>query len=133
MTDKMTSRLQVAARAVYRCEYCWLSERHTSVPFQLDHVIAEKHKGETSLDNLAYACMHCNAFKGPNIAGMDPETKDIVRLFNPRREDWKEHFHWEGPVLTASTAIGRATIAVLRINLSYRVAVRASHMQEGIF
>ena len=106
----MTLRQQVAARAAYRCEYCRLSERHTSVPFQVDHVIAEKHEGKKSLDNLAYACMHCNAFKGPNIAGMDPETKEVVRLFDPRRDNWNGHFGWEGPVLTACTAIGRATM-----------------------
>lgn len=129
----MTFRHQVAARAAYQCEYCRLSERCTSVPFQLDHVIAEKHQGKTSLENLAYACLHCNAFKGPNIAGRDPVTNEIVRLFDPRRDDWEEHFDWEGPVLKARTAIGRATIAVLRINLPYRVAVRASHMQEGLF
>ncbi|MFV1969006.1 MAG: HNH endonuclease [Pirellulaceae bacterium] len=129
----MTLRRQVASRAGYRCEYCRLSEHYTSVPFQMDHVIAEKHEGETSLENLAFACLHCNAFKGPNIAGMDPVTKRIVRLFDPRRDSWDENFDWEGAVLKAHTAIGRATIAVLRINLPYRVAVRASHIQERLF
>jgi hypothetical protein len=133
MADEMTFRQQVAARAAYQCEYCRLSERYTSVPFQVDHVIAEKHEGKTSLENLAYACLHCNAFKGPNIAGRDPVTNEIVRLFDPRRDSWDEHFEWEGPVLKARTAIGRVTVAVLRINLPYRVAVRASHMEEGLF
>ena len=133
MDDGMTLRQQVAARATCQCEYCCMPERWASLPLQVDHIIAEKHNGETSLDNLAYACVHCNAFKGPNIAGRDPATKNIERLFNPRQDDWEEHFRWDGPTLEARTAIGRVTLAVLRINLPYRVAVRASLMEEGQF
>ena len=54
----MTLRQQVAARAAYQCEYCRMPERYASLPLQVDHVIAEKHGGETSFDNLAYACVH---------------------------------------------------------------------------
>lgn len=129
----MTLRTQVAERAGHCCEYCRLPERCTLLPFQVDHIIAEKHEGETSLENLAYACLHCNAFKGPNIAGRDYETGDIVRLFHPREDSWSDHFRWDGPVLIARTGVGRATIAVLKINLPYRVAVRASLILEGVF
>ena len=80
-----------------------------------------------------YVCHFCNAFKGPNIAGRDPATKNVERLFNPRQDDWQEHFRWDGPALEARTAIGRVTLAVLRINLPYRVAVRASLMGEKLF
>ena len=126
-------REAVAERAGFRCEYCWLPERWTSLPFQLDHVIAEKHEGETGLDNLAYACLHCNSFKGPNLAGRDKETDETTRLYDPRQDHWNDHFQWDGPLLCALTAIGRVTIAVLRINLPCRVAVRSSLMEEGMF
>jgi HNH endonuclease len=129
----MDLRQKVAERAQHCCEYCRLPERWTSLPFQLDHVVAEKHDGETSLENLAYACLHCNSFKGPNIAGHDSRTGDVVRLFNPRRDRWDEHFEWDGPSMVARTAIGRITIAVLRTNLPYRLAVRASLIDEGLF
>jgi hypothetical protein len=133
MADQRTLREQVAVRAGRCCEYCHLPEHYTSLPFQLDHIIADKHEGETSLENLAYACIHCNAFKGPNIAGRDRQTGRTVRLFDPRRDRWDDHFRWDGPMLEGRTAIGRATIAVLRINLAYRVSVRASLMSEGFF
>ena len=55
------------------------------LPFQIDHVIAENHSGATAEQNLALACPHCR-FKGPNIAGVDPETGETVRLFHPRRD-----------------------------------------------
>lgn len=133
MADERTLRPQVAIRAGHRCEYCHLPEQWTSLPFQMDHVIAEKHDGATTPDNLAYACLHCNSFKGPNIAGRDRETNETVRLFDPRRDVWSEHFQWDGPLLAGRTAVGRATIAVLKINLPYRVAARRSLIEEGLF
>lgn len=133
MVDERTLRQRVAARAGYCCEYCQLPEHGTSLPFQLDHVIAEKHEGETSLENLAYACLHCNSFKGPSIAGWDRQSDQVVRLFDPRRDLWSDHFEWDGALLSARTAVGRVTIAVLRINLHYRVSVRQSLMEEGLF
>ena len=82
----MAWRERVAQRARYRCEYCHLPEQWTSLPFQLDPIIAGKHEGPTSFDNLAFACLHCNAFKGPNIAGRDAQTQQTVRLFHPRQD-----------------------------------------------
>jgi hypothetical protein len=81
---------------------------------------------------MRYVCSFCNSFKGPNIAGRDRVTSQTVRLFDPRRDIWDEHFQWDGPVLQARTAIGRVTIAVLRINLPYRVALRRSLIDEGL-
>jgi hypothetical protein len=53
-------------------------------PFHLEHIIAKQHGGETKADNLAWACHRCNRHKGPNLSGIDPETQEIVQLFNPR-------------------------------------------------
>jgi 5-methylcytosine-specific restriction endonuclease McrA len=63
--------------------------------FQIDHVRAEKHGGETIENKLALACTHCNRHKGPNIAGGEGETGQTIRLFNPRTDIWGEHFTWE--------------------------------------
>ena len=123
-------RDEVRKRAGGCCEYCRSSEAFVSTPFQLDHIIAEKHGGLTSLENLSWSCLDCNSFKGPNIVGRD--DNQTVRLFDPRNDDWNEHFAWNGPVLAGRTSIGRATIDVLRINLTYRIAVRASLIVEGI-
>ena len=102
-------------------------------PFQIDHIIAKQHGGSTASDNLALACIHCNRFKGPNIAGLDPESGEIVRLFHPRRDRWTEHFSWDGPRLEARTSIGRVTIALLLINDPEIVAVRKALQEEGVF
>jgi hypothetical protein len=78
-------------------------------------------------------CHFCNCFKGTNLAGIDPNTRKIVNLFNPRRHKWQRHFRWQGPLLAGKTPVGRATIAVLRINLRTRVAHRAALIEEGVF
>ena len=93
---------------------------------------ARQHGGKTELENLALACIHCNRFKGPNVAGLDPDTKEIVRLFNPRRDSWADHFVWDGPELNARTQMARVTIAVLVINDPEVVAVRRALQDEGV-
>jgi hypothetical protein len=108
-----------------------LSTAFHPAPFQIDHVIARQHGGATSLENLALACIHCNRFKGPNVAGVDSDSGAVVRLFNPRCDLWIEHFVWNGPQLNALTQIGRVTIAVLLINDPEVVAMRKALAEEG--
>lgn len=79
------TRQAVQARSGGRCEYCRLPEAHVLTPFQVEHVIARQHGGKDALSNLAYACLRCNLHKGPNLAGLDPKTKKLTRLFHPRR------------------------------------------------
>jgi len=122
----------VRRRAQFRCEYCLLPAALASTPFQFDHIIAQSHGGLTGASNLALACFHCNNFKGPNLAGVDPETSQVVRLFHPREDTWKDHFRWNGAHLAALSAVGRATIQTLRLNHPLRVAVRRSLLREGV-
>jgi hypothetical protein len=93
-------------------------------PFQIDHVRAQKHGGLTEFGNLALSCLPCNSYKGPNVAGYDPESGEIVALFNPRTDQWARHFAWDGPTLIGKTSMARVTIAVLRINAPERVEHR---------
>jgi hypothetical protein len=90
-------------------------------------------RGTTELENLALACIHCNRFKGPNIAGIDPGNGEIVRLFHPRRDSWTEHFAWNGPEVKELTQIGRVTIALLLINDPEVIALRKALQEEGVF
>ncbi|NUQ64986.1 MAG: hypothetical protein HUU20_21185 [Pirellulales bacterium] len=60
------------------------------LPFCINHIIAQKHHGPTEPFTLALACYNCNSFKGPNIAGIDPETGRLTRLFNPRVDVWSQ-------------------------------------------
>ncbi len=117
-------REQVRQRARDCCEYCQMPQECDELAFEAEHVLPQKHGGPTVLENLAWACFPCNRFKGPNLSGIDPTSRQIVELFQPRRDSWGAHFHWNGPLLVGLTAIGKATIVVLRINDDDRTAIR---------
>src|SRR5437588_11079064 len=125
-------RQQVWERASGRCEYCHLPQIYTVLPHELDHVRAQKHHGPSTLENLCLACAACNAAKGPNAAGYDPRTGELVPLFNPRKDEWKEHFSWQGAALMGKTPVGRTTIDVLRINSQERVEHRRMLIVLGV-
>lgn len=117
-------------RAGDRCECCLIAQSAFPLPFQIDHIVAEKHGGETVDENLALACPHCNRFKGPNIAGVDPDTEELTRLYNPRQNHWEDHFRYDGARLIGKTPIGRASIRVLAINASDLLLIRAELLAE---
>ena len=89
-------RQQVRSQARNSCEYCLLAEEDAYFPHEPDHIIAEKHGGTNTLENLALACFDCNRFKGSNIASLDPEGGELTPLFNPRTQKWSEHFEVRG-------------------------------------
>lgn len=120
----------VWTRAGARCEYCQLEQAHSALTFEIDHIIAIVHDGETVAENLALSCFYCNSFKGPNLAGLDAQTGKLTRLFHPRSDVWSEHFSWNAAVLVGRTEVGRTTIRVLRINEPQAVALRRSILDE---
>ncbi len=131
--DARTKSL-VHSRARERCEYCHLPESaQPFVRFHLEHVIPSKHGGSDDLDNRCLACERCNLFKGPNLTGIDPETGNIERLFDPRRFLWHEHIEFKGPLIFGLTAVGRTTVRVLAMNEGQRVQLRADLIARGEF
>lgn len=98
---------------------------------ETDHVIAEQHGGTTTADNLAFACWECNRRKGPNLSSVDSAAGEVTRLFNPRRDRWDENFLLEGARIVARTPIGRATVALLRLNSPENLALRTSLREIG--
>jgi hypothetical protein len=123
----------VRQRAAGRCEYCRLPQTASNIPFEIDHIIARKHRGPTVASNLALTCWYCNSFKGSDITSIDPKTKRITRIFHPRRHKWAWHFRYEGPVLIGRTAIGRTTVQMLQINNEDALTLRESLIAEGLF
>jgi hypothetical protein len=130
-----TTKEQVRHRAANACEYCLLPQSAYPVEFEIDHVIAKQHGGSDSLSNLAWACLHCNGYKGPNLSSIDPLGSQYlpVRLFNPRRHKWSKHFRYEGGFLHGLTPIGRATIVCLVMNDPVTVALREELIDQGVF
>jgi len=125
-------RSLVRRRAGDVCEYCRLPQSSSRfVRFHIEHIISRQHNGPSEEGNLALACGYCNHHKGPNIAGLDPETGQLVPLFNPRRDRWSEHFQWNDLALVGLTPIGRATVELLAINDWQRVELRDNLQSLG--
>jgi 5-methylcytosine-specific restriction endonuclease McrA len=123
--DAITRNL-VRDRAANYCEYCGLPQ--SAIPyltFAVDHIRARQHGGSDDPGNLALACGHCNSHKGPNLSGVDPDTDQIVPLFNPRQDAHSEHFAMRGVVIVGLTPVGRATVAVLAMNSVEQLEARA--------
>lgn len=99
---------------------------------EVDHVVAQKHGGATNADNLALSCALCNKHKGSDLSSIDPETAELVALFNPRRQRWVEHFEISGDRLVPLTAIGRVTARLLQFDQAHRVAERELLIAAGL-
>ncbi len=126
MSDLLSPALRdfVRLRAGRVCEYCRLHEEDCRLSHEPDHVIARKHRGETTLDNLAWTCFACNRHKGTDIASIDRKTGKIVRLFNPRQDTWKMHFRLLAGRIVPRTPQGRVTEFLLHFNHPMRIRIR---------
>jgi 5-methylcytosine-specific restriction endonuclease McrA len=119
-SERVPSALKQAAlnRANNTCEYCRCLGDYCPDTLTVDHIQPRHAGGETSLENLAWACFGCNGRKQSRTQCRDPQTNQEVPLFNPRQQDWSDHFDWSEDLtqVIGKTASGRATIAALCLN-----------------
>jgi HNH endonuclease len=122
----------VARTAGYRCGYCRSPESIAGFRLSIEHILPEVKGGQTVEENLWLACHACNEFKGVRVDGRDHTTGKRVRLWNPRRQGWPDHFSWsaDGTEIVGLTPC-RATIATLRLNRPELVAARSLWVQVG--
>lgn len=125
-------RLVVAIRADNRCDYCLLSQSASLHKHEPDHIVPRQHGGVTRESNLALACLRCNRYKGPNMGSLDPQTGLLAPFFNPRTQNWADHFQMEGALIRPLTAEARVTVKVLRLNDEVRVMERQKLLDAGL-
>jgi hypothetical protein len=126
-------RILVATRADNRCEYCLLSQSVSLHKHEPDHIAPRQHGGETEENNLALACLRCNRCKGPNIGSLDPLTGRLVPFYNPRTQEWTDHFELEGALIRPLTAEARVTVKILRLNDEDRVLERQKLLDARLY
>jgi hypothetical protein len=93
--------------------------------FHIEHIVARQHGGGDGEENLALACYHCNCHKGTNLTAIDPLNGEVVPLFHPRMHPWPEHFAQADDLIEGRSAIGRATVSLLRMNSPDRRRLRS--------
>ena len=115
----------VRRRAGDACEYFRIPQAATPlIAFHVEHIVSRQHGGTDDLTGLALACDRCNAYKGPNLTSIDPDTQTVVALFSPRRDIWTDHFVVRGGEMLGLTPAGRATVRLLNMNAPRRVELR---------
>lgn len=121
---------QVHERAAFQCEYCQTGQRVTGQAMHVEHIVPS---GGNSLENLCLSCATCNLSKAKATSAADPDSGEIVPLFNPRTQVWEEHFEWiaSGIELHGLTAVGRATIIRLQMNMPRVVSARIIWVLAG--
>lgn len=124
----------VATRAGHQCEYCRAPQRGTAYRLEIEHIVPVSRGGSGSPDNLALACAPCNRSKGARTDARDPRTGREVRLFHPRQQQWEERFRWSPTYryVVGRTAVGRATVAALRMNSVYQRIARGFWHAAGL-
>ena len=126
-------RQLVTTRADQLCEYSLIHADDVFVGCQVDHIISEKHGGLTTPENLALACAFCNRAKGSDVGSVLGSAGEFVRLFNPRTDQWNEHFRLVGIRIEWRTSIGEATARVLKLNELERIEEREALKNKGRF
>lgn len=127
-------RDRVESRAGARCEYCKAPQRACGYRFHLEHVIPSAEGGVDDFDNRALACAACNLAKSDKTEDVDPESGELTPLFNPRDDDWEEHFRWsdDRESIIAISPGGRATIVALKLNDEMRTDARKLWFDAGL-
>jgi HNH endonuclease len=111
-------RLKIRQTSRNRCGYCLTPEIIVGEELEIEHIIPEAAGGLTIEENLWLACSKCNLHKGDRVEAIDPITGEIQKLFNPRTQNWFDHFEWssDGDTIIGKTPVGRATVIALSLN-----------------
>lgn len=115
ISAKIARRVRAAARD--RCGYCLSPQRLVMARLEIEHIIPRSKGGGNEESNLWLSCPLCNRFKSDHTEWSDAVTGLTVPLFNPRTQNWFEHFQWtsDGLRIIGKTPAGRATAALLRL------------------
>lgn len=128
-------KTKVTRQANYRCGYCQAPQHLMVVKLEIEYIIPLSQGGTSDEDNLWLCCSTCNMYKGSKVAFNDPESDRLVPLFNPRLQNWAEHFKWsnDGTEIIGITETGRATVEALKLNNELSVATRRFWVLLGEF
>ena len=123
---------RVRDRTDNRGEYCGISQSGQEATFHVDHVHPRRDGGTTISGNLALACVSCSLRKGARTSAPDPETGQRTNVFNPRTNQWNDHFRLADDFsIVGTTAVGRASVQTLAMNRALAVAIRKEEARRG--
>ena len=128
-------RAKIIQTAKNLCGYCQNPQDLVPIPFEIEHILPKAAGGTDVEENLWLSCGVCNSFKHAKTHAVDPETKIEIRLYNPRTQNWNEHFEFsnDNSEILGKTACGRATVIALKLNNPRAVKMRKLWVSVGWF
>lgn len=133
--SRISRKIQAKVRrdAKNRCGYCLLPQEILMGKLEIEHLLPLAEGGTDDEENLWLACRDCNSYKSSKVYVFDEETEQIVKLFNPRTQNWHEHFRFNEnqTKIIGKTVCGRATVVALRMNEEQAVSARTRWVAAG--
>jgi len=125
----------IRRQAKNRCGYCLNPQELIPYRLEIEHILPKALGGESTEENLWLACRECNAHKAKKTKAVDTLTGKTVKLFNPRRQIWREHFEFsqDNSQIIGKNPCGRATIESLQINNFYQTTARSIWIEMNKF
>ena len=116
------------------CGYCGVTEITVGGELTLDHYRPRAAGGSDDWDNLVYACVRCNQYKGD----FWPDSTDLAdarRILHPGVDDIAGHVVTDENTgyLHGLTPTGVFHIALLRLNRSQLVTHRLAQRLQRVF
>lgn len=129
--EKLKEKVRQTAK--YRCGFCLFLQKYLPNMLRIDHLQPLSKGGTNDEENLWLLCETCNRAKSDKTEGFDAETNTTVPIFNPRRQNWHEHFEWSENYtrIIGKTPTGRITVIELNLNKERLVAVRRERVSAG--
>lgn len=133
ISDELKSKIRRQAKN--RCGYCLTPQEIVSMTFEMEHLRPVADGGTDDEENLWLACRNCNGFKHAKTGAVDPITNAKVSIFNPRTQNWHEHFEFsqDETEIIGKTPTGRATVIALRLNYEQAVNARKIWVKFGLY
>jgi hypothetical protein len=135
MTVSQTLRSRVLKQAGNCCGYCRVPGAFVYAPMEIEHILPKVAGGTDEEGNLWLSCPRCNGFKAAKTRALDPRTRRVVPLFNPRLQVWSEHFRWgkDRTTIIGRTSCGRATVDALHLNFEASLELRRWLLAAGVY
>ncbi len=127
------TKANIRRLAKNRCGYCLSHQDYVWDILEIDHIIPLVKGGKDDEQNLWLICSTCNNSKYNKTEAFDLITRQNIPLFNPRLQNWHEHFKWSNDAaeIIGKTPIGRATVTALNLNRERFIKVRKNWFSAG--
>lgn len=117
----------------WACGYCGVTEVTVGGELTLDHYCPRVAGGGDRQDNLVYACVRCNQYKG-DFWPLDADLAQGRRVLHPHVDDLSMHIVEDEKTgyLRELTVTGAFHIALLRLNRPQLVAHRLARRLQRV-